>query len=103
MGKAPFICQSSTVLFNREKCQCGSVSVRVSVCVCVQGRMAADWIDESDCVGAWQNSGLAAVLFPTAESLPQVRQIARVKGPHRLMLIINPQWQMNGQVVSDFG
>lgn len=65
--------------------------------------MGADWIDESDCVGAWQNSSLAAVLFPTAETLPQVRQIARVKGPHRLMLIINPQWQMNGQVVSDFG
>ena len=27
--------------------------------------MGADWVDESDCVGAWQNSGLAVrVLNP---------------------------------------
>ena len=65
--------------------------------------MTAEWIDESDCVGAWQNERLAAVVFPTADTLPQVRQMARVKGPHRLMLVINPQWQMDGQIVSDFG
>lgn len=65
--------------------------------------MTAEWMDESDCVGAWQNERLAAVLFPTADTLPQVRQMARVKGPHRLMLVINPQWQMDGQIVSDFG
>lgn len=65
--------------------------------------MTAEWMDESDCVGAWQNERLAAVLFPTADTLPQVRQMARVKGPHRLMLVINPQWQTDGQIVSDFG
>ena len=65
--------------------------------------MTAEWMDESDCVGAWQNERLAAVLFPTADTLPQVRHMARVKGPHRLMLVINPQWQMDGQIVSDFG
>ena len=69
----------------------------------LQGRITAEWMDESDCVGAWQNERLAAVLFPTAETLPQVRQMARIKGPHRLMLVINPQWQMDGQIVSDFG
>ncbi|KAL3136401.1 hypothetical protein ABBQ38_005658 [Trebouxia sp. C0009 RCD-2024] len=69
----------------------------------LQGRMTAEWMDESDCVGAWQNERLAAVVFPTADTLSQVRHMARVKGPHRLMLVINPQWQMDGQIVSDFG
>ncbi|DBA74506.1 TPA: hypothetical protein ACH3X2_000969 [Trebouxia sp. C0005] len=68
-----------------------------------QGRMGAEWLDETDCVGSWQNERLAAVLFPTADTLSKVRQLARVKGPHRLMLLINPQWQTDGQVVSDFG
>jgi len=70
---------------------------------CMQGRMGAEWMDETDCVGSWQNERLAAVLFPTADTLTKVRQLARVKGPHRLMLLINPQWQTDGQVVSDFG
>ena len=70
---------------------------------CMQGRMGAEWLDETDCVGSWQNERLAAVLFPTADTLTKVRQLARVKGPHRLMLLINPQWQTDGQVVSDFG
>ncbi len=70
---------------------------------CVQGRMGAEWLDETDCVGSWQNERLAAVIFPTADTLTKVRQLARVKGPHRLMLLINPQWQTDGQVVSDFG
>ena len=65
--------------------------------------MSAEWLDESDCVGAWQNENMAAVLFPTAATLPQVRQLTRVKGPQRLTLVINPQWQMDGQIVSDFG
>ncbi len=65
--------------------------------------MTAEWMDETDCVGSWQNERLAAVMFPTADTLTQVRQLARVKGPHRLMLVINPQWQTDGQVVSDFG
>ena len=65
--------------------------------------MGAEWLDETDCVGSWQNERLAAVIFPTADTLTKVRQLARVKGPHRLMLLINPQWQTDGQVVSDFG
>ena len=65
--------------------------------------MTAEWMDESDCVGAWQNERLAAVVFPTADTVAQVRQLARVKGPQRLMLVINPQWQTGGQIVSDFG
>jgi hypothetical protein len=69
----------------------------------MQGRMGAEWLDETDCVGSWQNERLAAVIFPTADTLTKVRQLARVKGPHRLMLLINPQWQTDGQVVSDFG
>ena len=65
--------------------------------------MSAEWLDESDCVGAWQNERLAAVMFPTADSLTRVRNLAKVKGPQRPMLVINPQWQTGGQIVSDFG
>ena len=80
-----------------------SYSLTVSYLHVMQGRMGAEWMDETDCVGSWQNERLAAVMFPTADTLTQVRQLARVKGPHRLMLLINPQWQTGGQIVSDFG
>ena len=46
---------------------------------------------------------MAAVLFPTGATLPQVRQLDRGGGGGRLLLAINPQWQPAGQVVSDFG
>lgn len=80
------------------------VQMHQVVCMCdMQGRMTAEWLDETDCVGAWQNERLAAVVFATADTLSQVRHMARVKGPHRLMLLINPQWQTDGQIISDFG
>ncbi len=42
----------------------------------VQGRLSAQWLDESDCVGAWQSSNMAAAVFPTADTLPQLQQLA---------------------------
>lgn len=68
-----------------------------------QGVLAARWLDESDCVGAWESAGMAAVLFPTGATLEAVRQLDRGGGGGRLLLAINPQWQPAGQVVSDFG
>lgn len=46
---------------------------------------------------------MAAVVFPTADTLPQLKAMATAKGGNRLMLVVNPQWQMDGQIVSDFG
>lgn len=56
-----------------------------------------------DCVGAWQSERLGAVLFPTAESMPDLRRIDDALSGERLTLVINPQWQIQGQVISDFG
>lgn len=36
-----------------------------------QGRLEAAWLDEVDYVGAWQSESLAAVVLPTANTLPQ--------------------------------
>ncbi len=67
----------------------------------------------------WQSDKLAAILFPTADSLPLLRQLATTTPttpttiptpphtdpcpPPRLLLCINAQWAVNGQIVSDFG
>lgn len=69
----------------------------------LQGRLAAEWLNETDCVGAWQSEQLAAVLFPTADSLGELRNIQLDGLDRRLMLVINPQWSTSGQIVSDFG
>ena len=39
----------------------------------LQGRLDAAWLDQDDCVGAWQSDSLAAVVLPTANTLDQVR------------------------------
>jgi len=44
---------------------------------------------------------LAAVVYPTANILPQIRKLAEKEG--RALLIVNPQWRESGQIVSDFG
>lgn len=68
-----------------------------------QGPLSADWIDEADCVGAWESDSLAAVLFPSSEALPRLRALDSAQGGQRLTLFFNPQWQTDGQIVSDFG
>lgn len=45
---------------------------------------------------------IAAVVFPTAERLQQIKSLAAQDGS-RPMLIVNPQWREEGQVISDFG
>ena len=49
-----------------------------------QGRLSAQWLDESDCVGAWQSSNMAAAVFPTADTLPQLQQLAGEQSSHPL-------------------
>ncbi|CAI5476954.1 unnamed protein product [Closterium sp. Yama58-4] len=58
-------------------------------------------IDEDEAVVAWESKTVALVLFPTAERLPAVMELANSE-PGRALLLMNPQWQP-GQVVSDFG
>lgn len=48
-----------------------------------------------DAVGAWYGEKMAAVLFPTAETFKQLQQLEeRQPNPPDLMLIINPQWEL---------
>ncbi|KAK9840583.1 hypothetical protein WJX81_002940 [Elliptochloris bilobata] len=69
----------------------------------LQGPLAARWLDEADCVGAWEGDKLAAAVFPTADSVGMLREIDGDRDGKRLMLVFNPQWQTDGQIVSDFG
>ena len=67
-----------------------------------EGRLDAEILDQGDAVGAWTSPSISAVLFPTG-----ARRIidwidAKVNGPSRLVLLVNPQWR-GGQVISDFG
>lgn len=65
------------------------------------GPISTSILDPGDAVGAWTGANLAAVLFPTAETLSSVRSIAEAR-PEGLTMLVNPQWQA-GQLVSDFG
>lgn len=49
----------------------------------------------------WKNEAMSAVVFPSAETLPTLRQLDEEN--QKLLLILNPQWQTAGQLVSDFG
>uniref|UniRef100_A0A0D6QZW1 DUF1995 domain-containing protein n=1 Tax=Araucaria cunninghamii TaxID=56994 RepID=A0A0D6QZW1_ARACU len=58
------------------------------------------FLDEGDATGVWEKDEIALVLFPTAESLPAIENLEKIK--NRPLLLLNPQWQA-GQVISDFG
>lgn len=47
------------------------------------------------------NKTWAAVVFPTADRLNQIKSLA--KETNRPLLLVNPQWREEGQVISDFG
>lgn len=68
----------------------------------LEGPLSARILDDGDAVAAWEGKSLAAVLFPTAETLGEVRKIAEARGDG-LVLIVNPQWRTEGNVVSDLG
>lgn len=52
-------------------------------------------LDEADAVGVWESANVALVLFPNADTVPELERLAKVEG--RPLLIMNPQWQA-GQV-----
>ena len=68
----------------------------------LEGPLSAKIIDDADAVGAWVGDNLAVVLFPTAETLGEVRKIAESHS-NGLVIIVNPQYTTQGQIVSDFG
>ncbi len=53
-------------------------------------------------VVATADGAYAVVVTPAAEHLPQIRKLAERAG-RRCVVILNPQWNEAGQVVSDFG
>eukprot|EP00879_Flechtneria_rotunda_P003240 GHRR01003463.1.p1 GENE.GHRR01003463.1~~GHRR01003463.1.p1 ORF type:complete len:292 (+),score=64.75 GHRR01003463.1:691-1566(+) len=64
---------------------------------------AAIW-DQGDAVGAWFGDKLAAILFPTADTFKQLKELAeRQPNPPELLLIFNPQWELQGNLRNDFG
>eukprot|EP00884_Botryococcus_braunii_P015871 jgi/Botrbrau1/2968/Bobra.0026s0035.2 len=67
----------------------------------LQGSLKARILDEGDAVAAWQSPKLAAVLFPTADTLGQVQELVEARADG-WVLMVNSQWQ-GGQAISDFG
>ena len=76
-------------------------------------------IDDADAVTVWRrrrsfvggrngelrNSERSPVIvvFPNAETLRRLKQIVELEGPSSEILLVNAQWQRDGQIVSDFG
>ena len=48
-----------------------------------------------------ETKSIAAVVYPTADRLNQIKALA--KDTSRPLLLVNPQWREEGQVISDFG
>lgn len=74
----------------------------------LEGPLDASVLDVGDAVGQWVGPKLAAVLFPTADTLKAVEAIAEPRDGRRgLTFIVNPQWgPLDGSItniVSDFG
>ncbi|EIE25438.1 hypothetical protein COCSUDRAFT_13233, partial [Coccomyxa subellipsoidea C-169] len=65
----------------------------------LQGPLSARILDQGDAVGAWTSPRLAAILFPTPETLKQACTCGQMPCD---TLMINPQWQP-GNLVNDFG
>ncbi|KAF8073061.1 hypothetical protein HT031_000722 [Scenedesmus sp. PABB004] len=59
--------------------------------------------DQGDAVGAWFGDKLAAVLFPTADVYEQLKALAERDPAPELLLIVNPQWELQGNLRNDFG
>jgi hypothetical protein len=68
----------------------------------LEGPLSGKIIDDADAVGAWTGDALGLVLFPTAETVGELRKIAEAR-KNGLVIIANPQWTTSGQVISDFG
>ena len=64
----------------------------------LQGRMEPTFLDEADAVAMWEGPTFGAVVFPTGATLARARRMLRGK---RLSLVINPQWILSGNVISD--
>jgi len=47
----------------------------------LQGPLGSELLDAGDAVAAWTGANLAAVLFPTAETLRQARALRLARGP----------------------
>jgi len=68
----------------------------------LQGPLDARIVDDADAVGAWQGAKLSLVLFPTAETIKELKKVR--DATKELTIIANPQWNDgSGNVVSDFG
>lgn len=78
---------------------------RLKVLPGLEGPLMPRVLDDADAVAAWEGARLTLVLFPTAETLGEVRRAAETAAKTgALFLIVNPQWTPDeGQVISDFG
>ncbi|KAG2492415.1 hypothetical protein HYH03_009358 [Edaphochlamys debaryana] len=69
----------------------------------LQGPLAANIWDQGDAVGAWTGKELACVLFPTAATLDKLTKLCNGPDAPGLVIIVNPQWETRGNLMSDFG
>lgn len=70
----------------------------------LQGPLDAALWDEGDAVGSWVGQKLALILFPSASTMDKLKALAKRGGTGPdLLIIVNPQWETKGLLLSDFG
>lgn len=66
----------------------------------LSGRMEPYFVDEADAVALWSSPSFSAVLFPTGSVVADVRRSMAGKN---LGLVVNPQWVLEGNLISELG
>ncbi|GAX75020.1 hypothetical protein CEUSTIGMA_g2466.t1 [Chlamydomonas eustigma] len=83
-----------------------SILRRVKQAGGLEGPLSAEIWDQGDAVAAYTGTKVAAVLFPTAESMDRLKAMINCSsGGPELLLVFNPQWETKGLMLgqSDFG
>ncbi|KAG1679170.1 hypothetical protein FOA52_000526 [Chlamydomonas sp. UWO 241] len=69
----------------------------------LQGTLVPEIWDDGDACACWTGEKLACVLFPNAASMDRLKKLVKTNGGPELLIIVNPQWETKGLLMSDFG
>lgn len=69
----------------------------------LQGPLTPELWDDGDAVACYRSEKLAAIIFPTASVVDRIRKMLEGPNPPELVILINPQWEGKGNLISDFG
>lgn len=68
----------------------------------LEGPLSGEIWDQGDAVGAWTGKAMNVIVFPTGDIMSRMIKMVE-QNPDSLVILVNPQWALSQQVISDFG